>query len=62
MVNINKKSILKLDYVSFDGNRPRNEFEIKEKIISEFQKLKSEKLGHINTINIDYAIDIIKRI
>ena len=62
MFNIDKKTILQLDYISDDGSKIRNEFEIKEKIISELQKLKSDKLSHINSINIDYAIDIVKRI
>lgn len=53
--------MLTIDYVSFDGSQPRNEFEIKKKIISEFEALKSDKAGHINTINIDHAIDIVSR-
>lgn len=58
---LKKKLTLALDYVSCDGSQPRNEFEIKKKIISELQALKSDKAGHINTINIDYAIDIVNR-
>lgn len=62
MKNILKKQpILTVDYVSCDGSQPRNEFEIKKKIISELQALKSDRAGHINTINIDYAIDIVNR-
>ena len=58
---LNKQPMLTIDYVSFDGSQPRNEFEIKKKIISEFEALKSDKAGHINTINIDHAIDIVSR-
>ena len=63
MINnlLNKKPLLTLDYVSCDGSQPRNEFEIKKKIISELQALKSDRAGHINTINIDFAIDIVNR-
>lgn len=58
---LKKKPILTVEYVSFDGSMPRNEFEIKKKIISELRSLKSDRAGHINTINIDYAIDIVNR-
>lgn len=58
---IKEEHILTLDYVSCDGSQPRNEFEIKKKIVSELQALKSDIAGHINTINIDYAIDIVNR-
>ena len=56
-----KKPIFTVKYASFDGSKPRNEFEIKKKIVSELQALKSDRAGHINTINIDYAIDIVDR-
>jgi hypothetical protein len=61
MLKTKLKPILTLDYVSCEGSQLRNEFEIKEKIISELQALKSDKAGYINTINIDYAIDIVNR-
>lgn len=62
MKNILKKQpILTVDYATCDGSQPRNEFEIKKKIISELRALKSDRAGHINTINIDYAIDIVNR-
>lgn len=48
-----------VDSVSFNGSSPRNEFEIKNKIVDELQKLKSDKPGYINTIGIDRAIDIV---
>lgn len=57
-----KKPVLTVEYVSFDGSVLRNEFEIKKKIISELKALKSDRAGHINTINIDYAIDIVRRV
>ena len=37
------------------------EYKVKQKIIKEFEKLKSNKPGHINTISIDQAIDIINK-
>lgn len=58
---LNKKPTLTIEHISFDGSTPRNEFEIKKKIISELRALKSDKVGHINTINIDRAIDIVSR-
>ena len=48
-----------VDYVSFDGSSPRNEFEIKKKIAEELQKFKSDKPGCINSISIDQAINIV---
>ena len=53
--------MLTIEYASCNGCQPRNEFEIKKKIISELKALKSDKPGHINTINIDRAIDIVSR-
>lgn len=63
MFEIKKEDIFDLNiaYASFDGSKPRNEFEIKEKIISELSKLKSDRLGHTNSISIDHAIDIVHR-
>ena len=56
----NKEPILELEYAYIDSSKPRNEFEIKDKIMGELQKLKSDKVGHINTINIDDAIEIVR--
>ena len=50
-----------VEYMSCDGSKLRNEFEIKDRIISELNSLKSNKAGYINTINIDRAIDIVRR-
>jgi len=55
-----KKPFMKFDYASVDGSSLRNEYEIKEKIISELQKLKSDKPWNTNSINIDGAIQIVK--
>lgn len=52
-------SMLKFDYVFTEGFNPRSEYEVKKKIISEFEKLRSDKPGSINTISIDYAIEIV---
>ena len=38
-----------------------SEYKTKQKIIKEFEKLKSNKPGHINTISIDHAIDIVNK-
>lgn len=59
---LKKKPILTVEYVSFDGSMPRNEFEIKKSIISKLESLKSDKAGYINTISIDHAIDIVRRV
>lgn len=55
-----KKPFITFDYVSIDGSKPRFEYEIKEKIISELQKLKSDKPGSTNSISINRAIQIVK--
>lgn len=56
-----KEPFLRLEYLYTDDSRPRNEYEIKKKIITEFEKLRSDSPGSINTINIDYAIEIVNR-
>lgn len=55
-----KKPFMTFDYASVDGSSPRNEYEIKEKIISELQRCKFDKPWSTNSINIDEAIQIVK--
>lgn len=57
----NNKLILQLEYVFTNDSRSRSEYEIKRKIVSELEKLKSDRQGSINTISIDYAIEIVNK-
>ena len=49
----------KVNFASFDCSKPRDEFEIKQKIVEELRELRSDKPGRINSISIDRAIDIV---
>lgn len=47
--------------IQANDSHDRTEFGVKRKIIDEFEKLKSNKPNHINTISIDRAIDIVRK-
>lgn len=57
----NNEPILQLECVFTNDSRPRSEYEVKKKIVSELEKLKSDKPGSTNTISIDYAIKIVNK-
>lgn len=55
------KKALKLDFANVNGSHLTKEAEsLRSYIVEELKKLKSDKAGSINTINIEYAINIVK--
>lgn len=60
-MDINIKPFMIFDYASVENIKLNNEAEtLRLNIINKFKSLLSDKADHINTINIEYAIDITK--
>lgn len=55
------RNLLVDEPIYLDSLNAKNEYEIKKKIVSELEKLKSDKPGSTNTISIDYAIKIVNK-
>lgn len=50
-----------LDSLNAQNEYKLNEYELKKKIVSKLEKLKSDSAGSTNTISIDYAIEIVNK-